>query len=65
MTPGESTVSGTGHRVKGGYGDWVSGGPSVDTEREGSGWETALGNHGPLRGAKYLQDGLPDRRGIA
>ena len=57
---GEAAGLGTVHVVWGGYGNRVSGGPSVESAWEGSEWETELGNHDPLWGSVYLQDGLPD-----
>ena len=60
---GEAEGSGTVHGVWGGDGSWVSGSPSVDASWEGSGWDMALGNHGPQRGETYLQDFLTDLRG--
>ena len=62
---GEAAGLVTVHRVWGGDGDRVAGGPHADTSWEGSGWETELVNRGPRWGAIYLQDGLPDRRGAA
>ena len=53
------------HGVRGGDGAQVAGGPSIDASWEGSGCETALGNHGPWRVDTYLQYGIPDHQGTA
>ena len=45
--PGEEVGLGTVHIVRRGYGAQVTGIPCADAAWEGSGWETALGNHGP------------------
>ena len=60
---GEATCLGAVHIVRGVDGAWFSGSPSTDTEWEGNGWETALGDHAPRRGATYLQGFLTNRRG--
>ena len=61
--PGEEAGLGTVQGVQGGDGTRVAGGPYADTEWEGSGWETSLGNHALQREATYLNDGLPNLRG--
>ena len=58
--PVEAAGVGTVHGVRGGDGARVAGGPSIEAAWEGSRWETELGNHGPRKGDKYLQDGLPN-----
>ena len=62
---GEAEGLGTVYGVQKGDGARVAGGPSIDAEWEGNGWETELGNHGPQRGSTYLQDGFPNRRGTS
>ena len=51
--------------VRGGDGAWVAGGTHGDTAWEGSRVETALGIHGLQQGTTDVQDGLPDRGGVA
>ena len=56
---GESSVFG----VWGGYGVAVAVSPHTDAAWEGSGRETALGNHGPRKRSTNLQDGFPNHGG--
>ena len=61
--PVETSCLGTVHGVQGGDYAQVADRPHADTAREGSGWETALGSHGPRQGTADLQNRITDRRG--
>ena len=63
--PGEAAGSVSVHGVQRRDGDCVADGTHKDTAWERSGWEMALGSHGPWWGATNLQDDLPDHRGTA